>query len=199
MDHYHACMCTQASFFVMLQREAVRCLPPAEQDEGHGERIHVVRQSCGEVQFHCPIVLFSRAHRPWMSIPFAIYGGCHVACRKVMQAAPFMKSNEDPYCCWCRYRGKRMRVDHFMVDERLCGSVAECAIHGRGVEFEGKAPHPRAPPTGACVCFGVWNWPLLCSFVASPMRTSINQSISAHVFVSAFLSLQAFLGQTIVH
>ncbi|KAB2000149.1 hypothetical protein ES319_D12G212100v1 [Gossypium barbadense] len=36
-----------------------------------------------------------------------------------------------------KYRGKRMRIDYFIVSEKLKERVAECEIHGKGIELEG--------------------------------------------------------------
>ncbi|MBA0593090.1 hypothetical protein Gorai_010049, partial [Gossypium raimondii] len=35
-----------------------------------------------------------------------------------------------------KYRGKRMRIDYFIVSEKLKERVAECEIHGKGIELE---------------------------------------------------------------
>ncbi|MBA0834872.1 hypothetical protein Goarm_007193, partial [Gossypium armourianum] len=35
-----------------------------------------------------------------------------------------------------KYRGKRMRIDYFIVSEKLKERVAECEMHGKGIELE---------------------------------------------------------------
>ncbi|RCV18521.1 hypothetical protein SETIT_3G307300v2 [Setaria italica] len=35
-----------------------------------------------------------------------------------------------------KYRGKRMRIDYFIVSEQLKGRVISCEMHGRGIELE---------------------------------------------------------------
>lgn len=36
-----------------------------------------------------------------------------------------------------RYRGKRMRIDYFLVSEKLQNRIASCEMHGKGIELEG--------------------------------------------------------------
>uniref|UniRef100_A0A0A9E3L8 Endonuclease/exonuclease/phosphatase domain-containing protein n=1 Tax=Arundo donax TaxID=35708 RepID=A0A0A9E3L8_ARUDO len=36
-----------------------------------------------------------------------------------------------------KYRGKRMRIDYFIVSEQLKDRIISCEMHGRGVELEG--------------------------------------------------------------
>ncbi|KAJ8430702.1 hypothetical protein Cgig2_000267 [Carnegiea gigantea] len=36
-----------------------------------------------------------------------------------------------------KYRGKRMRIDYFLVSEKLKGRIVSCEIHGHGIELEG--------------------------------------------------------------
>lgn len=36
-----------------------------------------------------------------------------------------------------RYRGKRMRIDYFLVSEKLKDRIISCEIHGHGIELEG--------------------------------------------------------------
>ncbi|MBA0773122.1 hypothetical protein Gotri_008421 [Gossypium trilobum] len=36
-----------------------------------------------------------------------------------------------------KYRGKRMRIDYFIVSEKLKERVGECEMHGKGIELEG--------------------------------------------------------------
>lgn len=38
----------------------------------------------------------------------------------------------------CRYRGKRMRIDYFLVSEKLKDRILKCKMHGRGIELEGE-------------------------------------------------------------
>lgn len=37
----------------------------------------------------------------------------------------------------CRYRGKRMRIDYFIVSEQLKEKIVACEMHGKGIELEG--------------------------------------------------------------
>lgn len=36
-----------------------------------------------------------------------------------------------------KYRGKRMRIDYFLVSEKLKDRIVSCKIHGHGIELEG--------------------------------------------------------------
>lgn len=36
-----------------------------------------------------------------------------------------------------RYRGKRMRIDYFLVSEKLKDKIVKCEMHGQGIELEG--------------------------------------------------------------
>ncbi|KAM7471481.1 hypothetical protein LguiA_009664 [Lonicera macranthoides] len=36
-----------------------------------------------------------------------------------------------------KYRGKRMRIDYFVVSEKLKDRIAACEMHGRGIELQG--------------------------------------------------------------
>ncbi|GAA0175256.1 hypothetical protein LIER_41879 [Lithospermum erythrorhizon] len=36
-----------------------------------------------------------------------------------------------------KYRGKRMRIDYFLVSEKLKDRIVECEIHGNGIELDG--------------------------------------------------------------
>ncbi|XP_062203518.1 DNA-(apurinic or apyrimidinic site) endonuclease [Phragmites australis] len=36
-----------------------------------------------------------------------------------------------------KYRGKRMRIDYFIVSEKLKDRIISCEMHGRGIELEG--------------------------------------------------------------
>lgn len=38
----------------------------------------------------------------------------------------------------CRYRGKRMRIDYFIVSEKMKDRIISCEMHGRGIELDGK-------------------------------------------------------------
>ncbi|KMZ61656.1 DNA-(apurinic or apyrimidinic site) lyase, partial [Zostera marina] len=43
---------------------------------------------------------------------------------------------------WCghpigKYRGKRMRIDYFLISEELKGRIISCKMHGQGIELEG--------------------------------------------------------------
>ncbi|XP_038893653.1 DNA-(apurinic or apyrimidinic site) endonuclease [Benincasa hispida] len=35
-----------------------------------------------------------------------------------------------------KYRGKRMRIDYFLVSESLIGRIASCEMHGQGIELQ---------------------------------------------------------------
>ncbi|KAG5617983.1 hypothetical protein H5410_017807 [Solanum commersonii] len=37
----------------------------------------------------------------------------------------------------CRYRGKRMRIDYFIVSEKMKDRIISCEMHGRGIELDG--------------------------------------------------------------
>lgn len=37
----------------------------------------------------------------------------------------------------CRYRGKRMRIDYFVVSEKLKDRIVACEMHGQGIELQG--------------------------------------------------------------
>ncbi|KAK4756135.1 hypothetical protein SAY87_009892 [Trapa incisa] len=36
-----------------------------------------------------------------------------------------------------KYRGKRMRIDYFIVSEKLATRIISCGMHGKGIELEG--------------------------------------------------------------
>eukprot|EP00257_Ricinus_communis_P019707 XP_015578771.1 DNA-(apurinic or apyrimidinic site) lyase [Ricinus communis] len=36
-----------------------------------------------------------------------------------------------------KYRGKRMRIDYFIVSEKLKGRIISCEMHGQGIELQG--------------------------------------------------------------
>ncbi|PKI66624.1 DNA-(apurinic or apyrimidinic site) lyase [Punica granatum] len=36
-----------------------------------------------------------------------------------------------------KYRGKRMRIDYFIVSEKLVSRIISCEMHGKGIELEG--------------------------------------------------------------
>ncbi|CAK9327186.1 unnamed protein product [Citrullus colocynthis] len=36
-----------------------------------------------------------------------------------------------------KYRGKRMRIDYFLVSESLVGRIISCEMHGQGIELQG--------------------------------------------------------------
>uniref|UniRef100_A0A7N0RJ81 DNA-(apurinic or apyrimidinic site) endonuclease n=1 Tax=Kalanchoe fedtschenkoi TaxID=63787 RepID=A0A7N0RJ81_KALFE len=38
-----------------------------------------------------------------------------------------------------KYRGKRMRIDYFVVSEKLKNRILSCEIHGHGIELEGQS------------------------------------------------------------
>lgn len=37
----------------------------------------------------------------------------------------------------CRYRGKRMRIDYFILSEKLKDRIVACEMQGKGIELEG--------------------------------------------------------------
>ncbi|WVZ19832.1 hypothetical protein V8G54_007154 [Vigna mungo] len=46
-----------------------------------------------------------------------------------------------------RYRGKRMRIDYFLVSETLKERIVACEIHGHGIELEGFYGSDHCPVT----------------------------------------------------
>ncbi|KAK3005722.1 hypothetical protein RJ639_016707 [Escallonia herrerae] len=41
-----------------------------------------------------------------------------------------------------KYRGKRMRIDYFIVSEKLKEKIVACEMHGQGIELQGKICFP---------------------------------------------------------
>ncbi|KAL9314041.1 hypothetical protein ACSQ67_019493 [Phaseolus vulgaris] len=46
-----------------------------------------------------------------------------------------------------RYRGKRMRIDYFLVSEKLKERIVACEMHGHGIELEGFYGSDHCPVT----------------------------------------------------
>jgi len=38
----------------------------------------------------------------------------------------------------CRHRGKRMRIDYFIVSEKFKDRIVACEMHGQGIDLQGK-------------------------------------------------------------
>ncbi|KAG8051285.1 hypothetical protein GUJ93_ZPchr0009g489 [Zizania palustris] len=63
---------------------------------------------------------------------------------KLIDAYRYLHKEKDMDCgfSWSghpigKYRGKRMRIDYFIVSEKLEDRIVSCEIHGRGIEREG--------------------------------------------------------------
>uniref|UniRef100_J3NCM9 DNA-(apurinic or apyrimidinic site) endonuclease n=1 Tax=Oryza brachyantha TaxID=4533 RepID=J3NCM9_ORYBR len=63
---------------------------------------------------------------------------------KLVDAYRYLHKEKDMDCgfSWSghpigKYRGKRMRIDYFIVSEKLKDRIVSCEIHGRGIELEG--------------------------------------------------------------
>ncbi|KAK0586069.1 hypothetical protein LWI29_000461 [Acer saccharum] len=63
---------------------------------------------------------------------------------RLLDAYRFLHKEKDMDCgfSWSgnpigKYRGKRMRIDYFVVSEELKDRIAECEMRGRGIELEG--------------------------------------------------------------
>ncbi|KAL5814950.1 hypothetical protein ACOSQ4_025591 [Xanthoceras sorbifolium] len=63
---------------------------------------------------------------------------------RLVDAYRFLHKEKDMDCgfSWSgnpigKYRGKRMRIDYFVVSEELKDRIAACEMHGRGIELEG--------------------------------------------------------------
>uniref|UniRef100_A0A0E0BRC0 Endonuclease/exonuclease/phosphatase domain-containing protein n=1 Tax=Oryza glumipatula TaxID=40148 RepID=A0A0E0BRC0_9ORYZ len=63
---------------------------------------------------------------------------------KLVDAYRYLHKEKDMDCgfSWSghpigKYRGKRMRIDYFLVSEKLKDQIVSCDIHGRGIELEG--------------------------------------------------------------
>ncbi|XP_024025028.1 DNA-(apurinic or apyrimidinic site) lyase [Morus notabilis] len=46
-----------------------------------------------------------------------------------------------------KYRGKRMRIDYFLVSEKLKDRILECKMHGQGIELQGFYGSDHCPVT----------------------------------------------------
>ncbi|GAB2223685.1 hypothetical protein Droror1_Dr00004423 [Drosera rotundifolia] len=63
---------------------------------------------------------------------------------KLLDAYRYIHKQKDMDCgfSWSgnpvgKYRGKRMRIDYFLVAEKLKDRIISCQMHGRGIELEG--------------------------------------------------------------
>lgn len=63
---------------------------------------------------------------------------------KLIDAYRFLHKEKDMECgfSWSghpigKYRGKRMRIDYFLVAEKLKDRILECKMHGQGIELQG--------------------------------------------------------------
>ncbi|KAI4329516.1 hypothetical protein MLD38_027897 [Melastoma candidum] len=63
---------------------------------------------------------------------------------KIVDAYRYLNKEKDMDCgfSWSghpigKYRGKRMRIDYFLVSEKLKDRIIKCQMHGRGIELEG--------------------------------------------------------------
>ncbi|KAJ8553974.1 hypothetical protein K7X08_024652 [Anisodus acutangulus] len=75
---------------------------------------------------------------PWLK------GGGSVNIGKPVDAYRFLHKDSDMECgfSWSgnpvgKYRGKRMRIDYFIVSEKLKDRIVSCEMHGRGIELDG--------------------------------------------------------------
>ncbi|KAK3439820.1 hypothetical protein EUGRSUZ_B00162 [Eucalyptus grandis] len=63
---------------------------------------------------------------------------------KLIDAYRYLHKDKDMECgfSWSgnpigKYRGKRMRIDYFIVSEKFKDRIKSCEMHGRGIELEG--------------------------------------------------------------
>lgn len=63
---------------------------------------------------------------------------------KLVDAYRFLHKDKDMECgfSWSgnpvgKYRGKRMRIDYFIISEKLNDRIVACEIHGQGIELRG--------------------------------------------------------------
>lgn len=63
---------------------------------------------------------------------------------KLVDAYRFLHKDKDMDCgfSWSghpigKYRGKRMRIDYFVVSEQIKDRIVACEMHGKGIELEG--------------------------------------------------------------
>ncbi|KAL2482670.1 DNA-(apurinic or apyrimidinic site) lyase [Forsythia ovata] len=73
---------------------------------------------------------------------------------KLVDAYRYMHKDKDMQCgfSWSgnpigKYRGKRMRIDYFIVSEKLKDRILACEIHGQGIELEGFYGSDHCPVT----------------------------------------------------
>ncbi|KAJ6828462.1 DNA-(apurinic or apyrimidinic site) lyase [Iris pallida] len=63
---------------------------------------------------------------------------------KLIDAYRYLHEEQDMECgfSWSgnpigKYRGKRMRIDYFILSEQLKGRIVACKMHGQGIELKG--------------------------------------------------------------
>ncbi|KNA05930.1 hypothetical protein SOVF_185690 [Spinacia oleracea] len=71
---------------------------------------------------------------------------------KLIDAYRFLHKEKDMECgfSWSgnpvgKYRGKRMRIDYFLVSEKLKDRIVSCKMHGHGIELEGFCGSDHCP------------------------------------------------------
>ncbi|CAL9763784.1 unnamed protein product [Musa acuminata subsp. burmannicoides] len=71
---------------------------------------------------------------------------------KLVDAYRFLHNEKDMECgfSWSgnpvgKYRGKRMRIDYFIVSEKLKDRIVACEMHGHGIELEGFCGSDHCP------------------------------------------------------
>ncbi|XP_057534602.1 DNA-(apurinic or apyrimidinic site) endonuclease isoform X1 [Amaranthus tricolor] len=70
----------------------------------------------------------------------------------LIDAYRFLHTEKDMECgfSWSgnpvgKYRGKRMRIDYFLVSEKLKDRIVSCKMHGHGIELEGFCGSDHCP------------------------------------------------------
>ncbi|GLT63984.1 hypothetical protein SLA2020_365050 [Shorea laevis] len=73
---------------------------------------------------------------------------------KLIDAYRFLHKEKDMECgfSWSghpigKYRGKRMRIDYFVVSEKLKDRIVACEMHGKGIELQGFYGSDHCPVT----------------------------------------------------
>lgn len=71
---------------------------------------------------------------------------------KLIDAYRYLHEEQDMECgfSWSgnpvgKYRGKRMRIDYFIVSEQLKGRIVACKMHGQGIELKGFCGSDHCP------------------------------------------------------
>ena len=72
-----------------------------------------------------------KGSEPVFKLPKCQYAACILECIFYL----FSEINFSAYSS--RYRGKRMRIDYFLVSEQLKDRIISCEMHGRGIELDG--------------------------------------------------------------